>query len=345
MDFSNLELVIERQLTSYEANGLSGKIKFGTKIYPKTVLRDSLLLLRDLTIMTKTCMKSFLQEVCMKNFNQEMNKRFAIYKPIPGKSEQGYRKTKTTQYTSYYSPDLTGSRVKTERYNHPIYGQPTNPADQNYTRVQIDYKGALDGKGYELFYVEDSYYDLYLLHVQGGGRIKIINADGTTEFKYLSYAGKNSRTFQMIYRYMIEKGYLEGDASIPAQRRFLAEHPEKLEEIFDSCPSYVYFKESDHEPLGLDNIPLTENRSLAIDNHIYKTTGMINFVKTLKPVSVDQDGKIVKAPFSRFFISQDTGGAIRGNARCDLYAGYGTLAELSAYNTNELGEQYFLIKN
>lgn len=221
---------------------------------------------------------------------------------------------------------------------------PPAPHD-NYTRVEIDYKGALAGKGYEIFWVEESFFDLYLLHVQGGGRINIFNPDGSKEIRYLSYDGKNRQSFQMIYKYMIEKGYLSsGNAGIPGQRKFLEENPDKEEEIFGSCPSYVYFKESTEEPVGINNIPLTEGRSLAIDVRIYKTSGLINFVKTKKASHVDSNGQVVKVPFSRFFIAQDTGGAIRGNARCDLYFGYGPLAELTAYNMNEQGEQYFLVK-
>ncbi len=82
---------------------------------------------------------------------------------------------------------------------------------------------------------------------------------------------------------------------------------------------------------------------MAIDSRIYKTMGLINFVKTKKAVDTNAEGQAIKKPFSRFFIAQDTGGAIRGNARCDLYAGYGPLAELQAYNMNEMGEQYFLL--
>src|SRR5690606_6690224 len=161
---------------------------------------------------------------------------------------------------------------------------------------------------------------------------------------YLSYDGKNSRSFQMIYKYMLEKGYLEpGNAGIPGQRKFLEENPDKEEEIFGSCPSYVYFKESKEEPVGLNNIPLTEGRSLAIDSRIYKTMGLINFVRTVKASHTEDNGTVKKVPFSRFFIAQDTGGAIRGNARCDLYFGYGPQAELTAYSMNEKGEQYFLV--
>ncbi|MFP5385699.1 MAG: MltA domain-containing protein [Bacteriovoracia bacterium] len=334
MNFENLNLAIERQLKSFDEMGLKGHIRFGTKNYPKTVLRDSLLLLKKFTEEARKCTSLNPDDQCMREFNEALNHHFAIYRPA----------SKSTHFTSYYSPDLHGSRVPTERFSRPIYRKPQAPHD-NYTRVEIDYKGALAGLGHEIFWVEESYFDLYLLHVQGGGRINITREDGSQEIKYLSYDGKNSRSFQMIYKYMLEKGYLEsGNAGIPAQRKFLEENPDKEEEIFNTCPSYVYFKESSEEPVGLNNIPLTEGRSLAIDSRIYKTMGLINFVKTNKASHVDEEGRVVKVPFSRFFIAQDTGGAIRGNARCDLYFGYGPQAELTAYNMNEHGEQYFLIK-
>jgi membrane-bound lytic murein transglycosylase A len=336
MNFNNLDLAIERQLASYAIRGLAGDIRFGTKVYPRKVLKDSLLLLKEVATAAKRCQETQAADVCLTQFNLDVNEKFAIYKP---KTEP------TTKYTSYYSPDVTGSRVPTERFNHAVYSKPTDPALQNFTRVDIDYKGALAGKGFEIFYVEDSYFDLYLLHVQGGGRINIENADGTKEMKYLSYDGKNARSFKMIYHYLVSAGYLKPEnASVPNQRKFLQDNPDKEEEVFGSCPSYVYFKESIEEPVGLDNIPLTEGRSLAMDSGVYKTTGLINFVKTIKASHVQENGTVAKVPFSRFFISQDTGGAIKGNARCDLYFGYGKLAELTAYNMNEMGEQYFLIK-
>lgn len=345
IDFANLDMAIVRQLISYSRTGLKGNIKFGSRIYPKTILRDSLTLMKEIVARAQNCKLKRPALVCQSQFSNEMNQKFAIYKPVPAKKEPGRGKSQTTKFTSYYSPDFNGSRVRTERFSRAIYSLPTEASDQNFTRVQIDYGGALANKGLEIFWVEESFYDLYLLHVQGGGRIKIHGEDGSVDFKYLSYNGKNSQPFKMVYHYMVNAGYLKPEeATVPNQRKFLQENPDKEEEVFGSCPSYVYFKESAEEPVGLNNIPLTEGRSLAIDNTIYKTMGLLNFVKTQKAVGIDENGKVEKVRFSRFFISQDTGGAIRGNARCDLYFGYGPIAELTAYNMNDMGEQYFLIK-
>ncbi|HXH75226.1 MAG TPA: MltA domain-containing protein [Bacteriovoracaceae bacterium] len=341
LQFENMDTAIERQLKSYKQMGLDGTIQFGNTVYPRTVLKDSLLLLQKIFTEVRSCLKSNPEKACLDFLNKEVNKKFSFFRPVPGKDEQGYGKYKT-RFTSYYSPDFNGSRVRTDRFTRPIYRTPDNELDKRATRVEIDFHGALAGKGYEILWVEESFYELYLLHVQGGGRIKIHAADGSYETKYLSYDSGNGQPFQMLYKYMVEKGYIK-IGSIPNQRKYLAENPHKQEEIFGICPSYIFFRESDEEPVGVNSIPLTEGRSLAIDIRIFKTVGLINFVRTVRATGMTTTGTMEKAPFSRFFIAQDTGGAIRGNARCDLYAGYGQKAELMAYNMDDLGEQYFLI--
>lgn len=330
MDFKNMDLAITRQLQYFNRRGLEGEIQFGETIYPVSQLKESLKLLKSLYNEFLACKG----EECSKTLNLKLNTQFDVYVPI---SENG------TKYTSYYSPDMHGSRIKTERYKNPIYAMPKNANE--YTRVDVDFKDALKGQNLEIFWVEESLFDIYLLQVQGGGRIQIDLGDGKTEMKYLSFAGKSNHEFKMIVRYMIQQGYISGThSSIAHQRKFLNDNPDKQEDVFAQCPSYVYFKESNTEPIGVGNIPLTEGRSLAIDNRIYKIPGLINFVKTSKATKLDENGDAVMTPFSRFFIAQDTGGAIKGNARCDLYFGYGPEAEMIAYNMNEKGEQYFLVK-
>jgi membrane-bound lytic murein transglycosylase A len=152
----------------------------------------------------------------------------------------------------------------------------------------------------------------------------------------------NNQKFRMIYKYMIERGMITAEnSSIEEQRQFLANHPELQKEIFDYCPSYIYFKVTESEPLGIKNIPLTENRSLAMDLKFYPNPGILNFIKAKRPVR--EDDMVIQKEFSRFFIHQDTGGAIKGPTRSDLYFGFGPEAELSANRLYTYGEQYFLI--
>ena len=147
---------------------------------------------------------------------------------------------------------------------------------------------------------------------------------------------------------MMSKGYIS-DSSIAEQRDFLEAHPEKWEEIYSSCPSYVYFKITDHPPYGNDAVPLTDRRSIALDSKLYAFKGMITFVKSRRPQDIWSDNQkaacreVPYKEFSRFFIDQDTGGAIRGKGRADLYFGESNYAKHASALMKERGEIYFLI--
>jgi membrane-bound lytic murein transglycosylase A len=343
MEFENLELAISRQLKALPPSRLSGTITYGDTTYPRSFLKESLEEFLKQIKLTQSCFKVSAKESCLAEFNQKINQEFDLYKPIPSKAEPGFNKKETTLFTVYFSPDFKGSRTANKQFTHPIYALPKSAELQGQSRDAIDFGGVLRNKGLELFWVEESLFELYILHVEGGGRIKVQNPDGTETYSYLSYAGANGQKFQFIKKYMVEKGFLRAEeASVDNQRDFIENNPHLAREIYASNPSYIFFKETHDEPLGVDNIPLTEGRSLAIDTRIYKHVGVINYVKTKKGTRLNQ--QTVMSPFSRFFISQDTGGAIRGNARCDLYLGFGAEAETAAHNTKSMGEQYFLIK-
>jgi membrane-bound lytic murein transglycosylase A len=181
------------------------------------------------------------------------------------------------------------------------------------------------------------------MHVQGGGHITI-ESGGKTTSKYLSYAGTNGLSWNFISKYMMEKNYIQ-DPSIIAQRSFLEATPHKEQEIYATCPSYVYFKESDHPPLGSDRVPLTDNRSIATDTRYYRFKGLLSFVKTERPTEAPSRDceQLEFKSFSRFFLDQDTGGAIRGKGRVDLYFGEGSYAEKTAYNLVRRGDLFFLM--
>jgi membrane-bound lytic murein transglycosylase A len=339
----NMEIAIERQLAAFKRSAPKGQVKFGDKTYPATRLVESMELFKEITGEAQSCLKEAVRPDCMAQLSARINREFEKYTPVPAATEPGAGQEKATLFTAYFSPDLLGSRTPSARFKNPIYGLPARADLRSKTREQIDFEGALLGQGLELFWVEDSLFDIYILHVEGGGRARLQNADGSEEKIYLSYAAANGQRFAFISRYMVAQGMLPNGASIEAQERYIEENPHRAREIFASSPSYIFFKETKTEPLGVKNIPLTEGRSLAIDTRIYTEVGMITFVQADKPRRGD-DGRPVYEDFSRFFISQDTGGAIRGNARCDLYMGYGEEAAYIAHNTKRMGRQIFLIK-
>jgi len=348
LDFTNLALAIDRHLVSFASREMKVSFKLGATTYKRSDLKATLIAFKDLAARTATCITTTDKATCYDNFSKELNRDYSIYRPVPLSWETGF-KTNQTLFTAYYSPDFHGSKTKTAVFKNPIYAKPATSVLTNLSRTDIDFEGKLEGKGLELFYVSESLYDIWLLHVEGGGRVQVKNTDGTSSFHHLSYTGKNNQSFRMLYKYMLKEGMIKkGAASIAHQRVYLDKHPEDRRRVFATCPSYIFFKISKDEPVGVNDIPLTDNRSLASDYRKYKEYGILNFIQAKKPIlateDTDKDDLIEFKDFSRFFINQDTGGAIRGHARSDLYFGHGPEAELAANSVKQLGNQFFLIK-
>lgn len=346
IQFENIETAINRQIKTYNTRyNLNDTITFGERLYKLKALKDSLLAFKAIALETKKCLEQKSKKACDEEFNLKINQNFDVYTPDLNENDPRYNDEKPALYTTYYSPDFEGSFQKSEKYNNPIY---TMPADENLrssTRVQIDFDGVLSGKGLELFYVKESIYDKYLLHIEGGGRVKVYNEDGTYKKYYLSYQGSNKKSFKLIHHYLRDSGYMSDDFSIKAQRKFMDENPDLGREIYSTCPSYIYFKVTEDEPVGIDSIPLTEKRSIALDRKFYKASGLLTFVQTKMPIEErnKSNAHLDTKDFSRFFIHQDTGGAIKGKARADLYAGFGSEAEFLANNLHYQGTMYFLV--
>ena len=125
-------------------------------------------------------------------------------------------------------------------------------------------------------------------------------------------------------------------------REYLNHHPEEIEEILNYNPSYVFFKLVEDSPLGCLNVKLTPGRSIALDRRIFPLPSLA-FIEAKKPL-VSADGQIREwTDFSRFVSSQDTGGAIRGPGRADLFWGNGKYARIAAGYMQHTGKLYFLI--
>ncbi len=143
----------------------------------------------------------------------------------------------------------------------------------------------------------------------------------------------------------MEQGLLtREEMSMQSIRRVLAERPEKVEEVLNFNPSYVFFRDlGQSPPVGNINVPITPGRTVALDSRLFPA-GAIGWIKTQKP-KVNDKGEIVRwESFSRFVMNQDTGGAIRGPGRADLFWGSGPYAELAAGHMRHEGALYILIK-
>jgi membrane-bound lytic murein transglycosylase A len=209
-----------------------------------------------------------------------------------------------------------------------------------YTRRQIEVEKVLDGGNHEIAWLKDPM-DAYLLHIEGAGRLRL--RDGTT--LYVNYTASNGRPYRSFGRYLLENGYLTpAQMSIEKIRQYLSAHPEIIKKGLYHNESYTFFKKVSEGPLGSINVPLTMGRSLALDSRLFPK-GALAFMSSRKP-TLNGKGKVTGwAEFSRFVLNQDTGSAIKGAGRADLFWGSGPDAETIAWRLKHEGDLYVLIKN
>ena len=270
-------------------------------------------------------------------------------------------------FTGYYEPLLRGSLRPSPRYPYPLYGTPGDLVtvdlpqfyffkEQNgfpqikgrvsnnrlipyFTREQIDFQNKLVGRGLEIVWI-DSLVDIFFLHIQGSGIVEF--EDGSRIF--VGYADQNGHPFRSIGKYLLERRLIErGQLSLQGMKNFLKEHPEKIPEALNSNPSYIFFKISEQSATGTFGARLTPWRSIASDPRLFPL-GALAWIECEKPV-LDAAQRITGwVKFGRFVLNQDTGGAIRGADRVDLFTGHGELSELVAGGMKQKGALYFLLK-
>jgi len=266
-------------------------------------------------------------------------------------------------YTGYYEPYLRGSLTPSGQYRFPIYARPSDlltvdlslfsekyagqriigrRAGQTvvpyYDRDEIDSEGVLDGKAEVLAWVDDPV-DVFFVQIQGSGKVYLDNG----QVLNIHYHTSNGRPYRSIGTLLIaDKQISVDDMSMQKIREYLNNHPEKMTTVFNYNPSYVFFKVEPEGPLGNINVKLTPGRSIALDRRIFPPAALA-FVEAQKPM-VDSFGRIESwQPFSRFALNQDTGGAIQGPGRADLFFGSGPYAEIAAGHLKHAGKLYFLV--
>lgn len=250
-------------------------------------------------------------------------------------------------FTGYCTPILDG-RVKEEgEYHYPLYalppdlvkgpegeilGQRAQDGIRPYpTRRQIQASSLLEGKHLELVWLRDPI-DAYLAHVNGSAIIKLQSG----VMLRLGYAGKNGQPYTSLGQELVRDEKLKPEeVSLVTIRRWAKEHPTEVEGYLQRNDSFVFFTKIDGNPAGSLNVPVTSGRSIATDKTLFPR-GAITYVE-------GKSGEGTLGGFvHRFYMDQDTGGAIRTAGRADLYLGVGPDAEARAGATKVEGQLYYL---
>ena len=236
-------------------------------------------------------------------------------------------------FTGYYEPELRGSPVRTPRFAYPIYERPPELENNQvyHDRAEIE-RGILRGRGLELAWLEDPV-EVFFLHIQGSGRISM--TDGRV--MRVGYAGRNGHPYVSVGKELIARGIMAADqASAQGIRAYVRNSSTMGESILNINPSYIFFRKiadlpADKGPIGAMGRSITTLRSVAIDP---------DFTPLGAPVWIEKDGA---NPLRRLMVAQDTGGAIKGPQRADIFYGTGDAAGEQAGTIKDAGRMIVLL--
>ena len=262
-------------------------------------------------------------------------------------------------FTGYYEPLLRASRTRDATYTVPIYKRPASMVEVDLGAFRDSLKGqkiigriadSKRGKTLLPFYdraaIADGSLgnsdvllwaadpvDVFFLEVQGSGRAQL--PDGS--LIRLGFDAQNGYGYTAIGKVLKDRGAIEPPVSMDKIRTWLAAHPDQMQDILNINQSYVFFREmpgtKDDGPLGAANLPLTPERSLAIDKTLY------SYNQPFWLSTTTGDG----APYQRLMLAQDTGGAIKGTVRGDIFWGFGEEAARQAGQMQQPGALYVLL--
>ncbi len=265
------------------------------------------------------CKKAIISENPKEFFERE----FEVYKINNLNNEQ------ESLLTGYYEPSLKGSLTKAEPYIYPIYSVPNDLISVDLNSVYPDLKnyrlrGRVEGtklvpyftreqtqdglKNAEIICYTDSKIDLFFLEVQGSGRVKLDNG----ETMFIGYANQNGHKYSSIGKYLVEIGEIsQEDMSLQSIRAWFKLNPTRVDEVLNHNKSVVYFREKSHAASGSLGVVLTPERSVAVDRNFIPLGSMLFL-----------DAKINEKKVSKIVMAEDTGGAIKGAVRADMFFGY-----------------------
>lgn len=348
-DFLGLIASIDRSLEYYKRVPLDREYQYGEKAYTAAHMITSMELFKAF----------LLEDPSTKALNDFIKESYVVY-------EAAGNEEKEVLFTGYYEPTFDGSREKEEPFPFPLYSRPkdlleidlsafsdqykghkrlvarVNTANKRvvpyYSRQQINASEAFHTKSEPVVWLK-SRVDRFFLEIQGSGRINLKQGN----VMRVHYAGSNGNKYRSIGRYLIKKNeILKENMSMQAIRKWLELHPERMDEVLNYNESFVFFQEETGGPYGSLSVEITALRSIATDSRLFPKGGLCYMQARLPDTEAKQPLKEWE-PTSFFVLNQDTGGAIRGPARADLFCGNGDYAEFTAGHMNTYGKLYFMV--
>lgn len=339
-DFEGLQRAVESSIAYYEELPPQTRFRYGDVSYTPAEMADSLRL--------------FLEQYREADGPRDLSRRIAArFHAFESLAEDG-----ENLFTGYYEPELPAAEQPTAHLDTPLHALPrdlvkVNLRDFNlsgrtgtlvgrveggelrpyYSRKQIQAEGVLNKQAEVLAWVNRV--DLFFLQIQGSGVLAF--ADGRR--LKVGYAAGNGHRYRSIGAILVRREAIpREEVSLQSIRAYLTANPHEVDGLLYANPSYVFFSTREEGPFGNINVPLTPGRSLAVDSRLFPK-GSLAYVDTVVPTK-DAD---VTEPFRRFMLVQDTGGAIRGHGRGDLFWGAGPEAEWSAGHMKNTGRLLLLV--
>ncbi len=346
--FSDIAAAVRQSLEYYKKLPPGAQFSFGPD---RASALDMAVTLQNFLLIVENDSLTYEQKI------KQIKNDFVFYRSV-GSSGRG-----KVLVTGYYEPELACRTAPDDAYQYPLYKRPDDilevdlkqfgsgfPANKliarldgkkvvpYFSREDIDRKNVLSGKDLELLWCSDLL-DIYTLQVQGSGKADL----GGGNVVSILFDGQNGRPYKSIGKYLLDAGIIPKEGmSLQTIRQYLRDNPDKAAAILDQNPSYVFFRMDTGPSVGNIKVPLTPGRSIATDSRLLPK-GALAMIATTKPVI--ENGQVTRwVPFTRFVVNQDTGGAIKGPGRVDLFWGAGQEAELGAGAMQQEGELYFLMR-
>ena len=347
MDRESLKQAISNQLKVMSHKSRNYKLRLGSL----TVTNEDLInTLEDFAELLD-------QNLSLEEFSRQIRENFIIYSAGRGKS-------KRTLFTGYYTPLVEASRTRTKEYIYPLYNMPYDFPDRRLayreasvssvggnnfsfqsvpgklpTRKEIDGLNLLGNKNLEVAWLKDDL-ERFFLHIQGSGILQY--TDGMKEA--VQYAGSNRYPYKSVGKLMIrDRAITTAQGSMQGIKKYFKDNPHHIKKYLFQNKRYIFFRPSDRLPTGSGGAELVAGRAIATDKSLYPAGGLA-FIMAKKPI-LDSNNNIIRWDnFVRFVLDQDTGSAIKGRGRADLYFGTGLQAGAAAGHYMQRGKLFYLVR-